>query len=94
MVRRVIQTVRSNIPVKLVTATRGKIVRAEPVAALYEQNKISHSGPFGRLDEQMTQFTSDGYVGEGSPDDTDALVWALTELMLTGAVTTRIKIVR
>jgi phage terminase large subunit-like protein len=90
MVRRVIQTVRANVPVKLVTATRGKVVRAQPVAALYEQRKVTHAMPFGRLDEQLTQFTGDGYLGEGSPDDADALVWALTELMLTGEVTRRI----
>ena len=94
MVKHVIQTVRRNIPVKLVTATRGKIVRAEPVAALYEQGRISHIAPFGRLDEQLTQFTGDGYVGEGSPDDADALVWAITELMLTGAVTTKVRVIR
>lgn len=94
MVKHVIQTVRRNIPVKLVTATRGKIVRAEPVAALYEQDRVSHLMPFGKLDEQLTQFTGDGYVGEGSPDDADALVWAITELMLTGAVTQQIKVIR
>jgi len=87
MVRHVIQTVRKNVPVKLVTASRGKTVRAEPVAALYEQGRVSHLAPFGRMDEQMTLFTSDGFQGEGSPDDVDALVWALTELMLTGEVT-------
>lgn len=94
MVRRVIQTVRLNVPVKLVTATRGKVVRAEPVAALYEQGKVSHAAPFGRLDEQLTQFTGDGFVGEGSPDDADALVWALTDLMLTGEVTRKIGVKR
>ncbi len=93
MVRHVIQTIRRNLPVKLVTATRGKVVRAEPVAALYEQGRISHAESFGRLDEQLTQFTGDGYVGEGSPDDADALVWAVTELMLTGSVTTRRQVV-
>lgn len=94
MVRHVIQTVRRNVPVKLITATRGKVVRAEPVAALYEQGRVSHLAPFGKLDEQLTQFTGDGYVGEGSPDDADALVWAITELMLTGTVTSTIKVIR
>lgn len=69
-----------NLPVKLVDATKGKIVRAEPVAGLYEQKKVSHWGVFAPLEEQMTTFT--GEEGEESPDRLDALVWALTELML------------
>ncbi len=93
MVRRVIQTVRPHIPVKLVTATRGKVVRAEPVAALYEQRRVTHAGPFRDLDEQMTLMTGDGYVGEGSPDNVDALVWALTELMVQGAPSQKIKVI-
>ena len=66
---------------KEVTATRGKVVRAEPIAALYEQGKVSHVGHFPDLEDQMCNFTASGYVGEGSPDRADALVWALTELM-------------
>jgi predicted phage terminase large subunit-like protein len=83
MVRRVIQTVRAHAPVKLVTASRGKAVRAEPVAALYEQKRVIHLCPMPELEDQMCQLTSDGFVGPGSPDRVDALVWALTELMLT-----------
>jgi phage terminase large subunit-like protein len=73
-----------NLPVKLVDATKGKIVRAEPVAGLYEQKKVSHWGVFPQLEEQMTTFT--GEDGEESPDRLDALVWGLTELMLSGVV--------
>jgi len=85
MVRRVIQTVGRNLPVTLVTASRGKIVRAEPVAALYEQGKVGHLRPLPELEDQMTNMTGDGYVGQGSPDRVDALVWAMTELMLAGS---------
>lgn len=92
MVRAVLQTRRRNLPVKLVTATRGKIVRAEPIAALYEQGKVSHVGAFPDMEDQMTQMTSDGYVGQGSPDRVDALVWALTELMMGGSPTRRVKV--
>lgn len=69
------------VPVSLVHASRGKITRAEPISALYEQNKVSHVGFFPELEDQMTSYT--GAVGEKSPDRMDALVWALTSLMLT-----------
>lgn len=82
MVEAVIKAVRKTAPVKLVTASRGKIARAEPVAALYEQDRVSHVGPLADLEDQMMNMTPAGYVGEGSPDRADALVWALSELML------------
>lgn len=85
MVRKVIQSQRRNLPVKLVTASRGKVVRAEPVAALYEQGKVSHMAPMPNLEDQMVNMTGDGFVGMGSPDRVDALVWALTDLMLSGS---------
>ena len=69
--------------IKLVTATKGKIVRAEPVAALYEQRKIGHWGIFPKLEDQLCEFTGDDSTEE-SPDRLDALVWGLTELLLTG----------
>jgi phage terminase large subunit-like protein len=82
MVAQVIRSV-ADIPVKLVRATRGKYVRAEPVSALYEQGRVHHVGTLPELEDQMIAFTperaadrSDGY----SPDRVDALVWALTEL--------------
>jgi len=57
-------------------------VRAEPIAALYEQNRVKHAGAFSALEDQLVAFTPEGYVGEGSPDRADAMIWALTELML------------
>lgn len=82
MVRFVVQTADKLVSYHDVKASRGKVVRAEPVSALYEQGLVSHVGDFPDLEDQMCNFTSAGYVGEGSPDRADALVWALTELML------------
>lgn len=82
MVESVIRAVNPKLPVTMVTASRGKIARAEPVAALYEQGRVTHVGAFPQLEDQMVAFTPNGYVGDGSPDRADALVWALTELML------------
>lgn len=82
MVEHVIKTIDRNVSYKEVTASRGKVARAEPVAALYEQGKVSHVGSFPELEDQMCQIDASGYIGEGSPDRADALVWALTELML------------
>lgn len=85
MVRFVVQTADRHVPYAAVNASRGKTVRAEPVSALYEQGLVSHVGDFPDLEDQMANFTAAGFVGEGSPDRADALVWALTELMLTGS---------
>lgn len=85
MVRFVVQTADKRAPYKEVNASRGKVVRAEPVAALYEKGLVSHVGALDDLEDQMCNFTAAGYVGEGSPDRADALVWALTELMLDGS---------
>lgn len=85
MVQAIINTVDRQVSFKEVTATRGKVIRAEPIAALYEQGKVSHVGDFPDLEDQMSNFTPSGYVGDGSPDRADALVWALTELMLDGS---------
>lgn len=85
MVEFVIKTADKNAAYKEVVASRGKVVRAEPIAALYEQGKVSHVGTFPDLEDQMCNFTPSGFVGEGSPDRADALVWALTELMLGGS---------
>lgn len=83
MVASVIRTADRNVSFKEVTASRGKSARAEPVAALYEQGRISHVRGLGELEDQMTLMTMSGYAGEGSPDRVDALVWALTEVMLS-----------
>lgn len=82
MVRHVIQSVMPNAPVSIVHARRGKQARAEPVAALYEQGKVRHVGAFAELEDQMA--TWEPLSGMASPDRLDALVWALTDLMLTG----------
>lgn len=85
MVKHVIRTIDKRIPYKEVTASRGKVVRAEPVAALYEQGRVSHVGSLPDLEDQMCLFGPEGYIGEGSPDRVDALVWAVTELMVDGS---------
>ncbi len=82
MVEFVISTADKSIPVKVITASRGKHVRAEPIAALYERGMIKHAGRFPELEEQLTNFSTAGYEGERSPDRADAAVWALTDLML------------
>ena len=84
LVENTIRMVDPNVPFTAVRATRGKAVRAEPVVALYEQGRVHHVGGFGKLEDQMTAFAADfdrsnaGY----SPDRVDALVWALTELLV------------
>ena len=80
MVESVIRSANPNIAFKAVKASRGKHVRAEPIAALYEQGKVRHVGVFSNMEEQMRWFTTTGYKGTGSPDRVDALVWALSEL--------------
>jgi predicted phage terminase large subunit-like protein len=82
MVEHVIRTIDRNVSYREVTASRGKIARAEPVSALYEQGRIRHAASFVELEDQLAAMTSEGYVGDGSPDRADALVWALSELMV------------
>lgn len=77
MVEATILTEWSSAPVKVITASRGKVQRAEPVAAAYEKRRVHHVGPLSKLEDQMTTWTpADG----ASPDRMDALVWAVTEL--------------
>lgn len=85
MVESLIRTVDRKVSYKEVVASRGKVIRAEPIAALYEQGRVSHLGPMPELEDQMTLMGPGGFVGEGSPDRLDAAVWALTELMLAHA---------
>jgi phage terminase large subunit-like protein len=80
MVQHTIQTARPRTPYKAVTATRGKVVRAEPISALYEQGKVRHVGDFYELEDELTAFSTVGYVGDKSPNRADALIWGLTEL--------------
>ena len=83
MVEAVVQAAASKAGVrcryKEVKASRGKAVRAESVAALYEQGKVHHVGGFPELEDQLAAFTTHGYLGDGSPDRADGLVWAITE---------------
>lgn len=80
MVEHVIRTVDGSAAYKEVVASRGKVQRAEPIAALYEQGRISHVCDSPELDDQLCAMTGNGFLGGGSPDRVDALVWALTEL--------------
>lgn len=80
MCRAVIHGAMANAPVTMVSASRGKHVRAEPIAALYEQGKVRHARPFPALEGQMTLMTTQAWEGVGSPDRLDALVWALSDL--------------
>ena len=79
----VLQQFRENFPVVKVRATRGKWVRAEPVAALYAEGRVAHVGRFDALEDQMCAFGADGTVKGRSPDRADALVWAITDLLLS-----------
>lgn len=80
MVKHVIQTARPRTPFVKVTASRGKVQRAEPFSALYEQGKVRHVGQFTELEEELSSFTTYGYVGGSSPNRADALIWALAAL--------------
>ena len=68
-------------------------MRAEPVAALYEQGRVTHVGALPELEDEMSDFGPDGLSGGASPDRIDALVWALTDLMLRGGAEPRIRFV-
>ena len=85
MVETVIRQVDPLVAFRGLRASRGKAARAEPVAALYEQGRVFHCGDLGGLEDQMCQMTTRGYQGRGSPDRVDALVWALTEVMVRPA---------
>lgn len=82
MVRAVLAEVDAAVPVQAVRATRGKYLRAEPVAALYEQGRVRHVGPFPALEDELCDFGPDGLSSGRSPDRLDALVWAITALAL------------
>lgn len=91
MVAAVIAAVDPSIVVSKVHATRGKYVRAEPIAALYAQRRVSHVGRFAALEDEMCDFGPDGLSGRRSPDRVDALVWALTALRLASADAPRLR---
>jgi phage terminase large subunit-like protein len=82
MVQAVIAQVNAEVPVRTVHATRGKWVRAEPVAALYARGRVTHMSGLTALEDEMCAFGVDGRADGHSPDRLDAAVWAITELML------------
>jgi len=94
MVASVLRAADIALPVKLVHASRGKAARAEPVAALYEAGRVRHAGLFAKLEDQLCGLiVGGGYEGPGrSPDRADALVWALTELILGKSGRPRVRV--
>ncbi len=91
MVAAMLRSVDVSLPLTLVRATRGKYLRAEPIAALYEQRRVAHAGRFVALEDQMCDFGQDGLSSGRSPDRLDALVWALTALLIDGQGEPRIR---
>ncbi|ODR98417.1 hypothetical protein AUC68_08215 [Methyloceanibacter methanicus] len=91
LVETVLRQVDPAVPVRSVRAMRGKVLRAEPVAALYERGLVSHVGALPALEDEMCDFGLDGLSGGGSPDRVDALVWALTDLCLRGQGEPRVR---
>jgi phage terminase large subunit-like protein len=79
MVEQTVRTVDQNVSFRSVHASRGKITRAEPIAALFEQSRVHLAGSFPELEDELCSFTAGSL---GSPDRLDAMVWALTDLML------------
>lgn len=94
MVESVLRAADLALPLRLVHASKGKVARAEPVAALYEAGRVRHAGLFPALEDQLCGLmTGGGYAGPGrSPDRADALVWALTELVLRDRVEPRVSL--
>ena len=82
LVEEMVRQVDAQVAYRTVHARRGKVVRAEPVAALYEQGRVAHARGLSDLEDEMLLMLRTGYAGRGSPDRVDALVWALTDLML------------
>lgn len=80
MATAVLNEVDASVPVTAVRATRGKYLRAEPIAALYEQSRVRHAGVFPALEDEMSDFAPGGLSNGRSPDRLDALVWAITAL--------------
>ncbi len=81
MVRAVLNEVDASVPVTSVRASRGKFLRAEPVATLYEQGRVKHAGVFAALEDEMCDFGSGGLSSGRSPDRLDAMVWAVSALL-------------
>ena len=93
MVKYVVQSAKPGVPFRKLTASRGKVVRAEPVSALTEQGKIRFAGKFPMLEEELCSFTTHGYMGSDSPNRADAFVWAMSELF-PGIVKEEAKVIK
>ena len=91
MVEAVIRQVDASVALKKVHAKRGKWLRAEPVAALYEQGRVTHARGLDALEDEMCAFRPDGLASGRSPDRLDAMVWAVSELMLTARGEPRVR---
>jgi len=91
MVKSVIREADATVPVIAVRASRGKWLRAEPIAALYEQDKVKHAGVFPALEDEMCDFGLDGLSSGRSPDRLDAMVWALTHLTFGARIGPRVR---
>ena len=91
MVRSVINEVDASVPVVSVRASRGKWLRAEPVATLYEQGRVRHAGSFPALEDEMCDFGPSGLSSGRSPDRLDALVWAIASLSFTTRAQPRVR---
>ncbi|WP_418152634.1 DNA-packaging protein [Litorimonas sp. RW-G-Af-16] len=89
MIRTILAQIDPNIPLRTVHASRGKITRAEPVAALYEQGRVRHVGQFSELEDELAMMGSP--VMRGSPDRVDALVWAVSHLLIANTASPRIR---
>ncbi len=91
LVESLLRQIDPDVSYRAVRASRGKVLRAEPVAALYEQERVKHHGFFAELEDQMCSLTSSGLSDGKSPDRLDAMVWAITELLLKSASSPKIR---
>jgi len=80
MVKFVVRTALPNVPFRPVTATRGKVIRAEPISALVDAGKVRLAGVFQEMEDELCAMTTHGYTGENSPNRADAMIWAMTDL--------------
>lgn len=80
MVKFVVRTALPNVPFRPVTATRGKVVRAEPISALMDSGKVRMAGLFREMEEELCAMTTHGYTGENSPNRADAMIWGMADL--------------
>ncbi|VAX04173.1 Gene Transfer Agent terminase protein [hydrothermal vent metagenome] len=91
LVETLLRQIDPDVSYRAVRASRGKVLRAEPVAALYEQERVKHHGFFAELEDQMCSLTTSGLSDGKSPDRLDAMVWAVTELLLKSASSPKIR---